>query len=169
MSYLVRKIKISKLEKLKEAPSVNSAEADMATVQLKTDDNALSTWEIQEMGQLDDAVLAIATTSSKIEDMGFVLIEKKLLLDQEISVVENENKTPMKGLEKTHRDISDLTYERIGILLKILKAAKPELIRRYGTRQLEEMVIRAYKEEKIDLSKASKNARKNLEELVSNC
>ena len=65
MSYLVRKLyKRENIEKIGQADSVETMYADGAVGEFRTNSGTLSTWEIQSLEQIDDAVLAILVTSN---------------------------------------------------------------------------------------------------------
>ena len=124
MSYLVRKLyKRENIEKIGQADSVETMYADGAVGEFRTNSGTLSTWEIQSLEQIDDAVLAILVTSSDITKMDFVIINTKLLdtngllynrtyAGQDIAVPD---------LQDTHFDILDITIPKLINCSKVFK------------------------------------------------
>ena len=67
MAYLVRKINKKKnIDALRGNLNVDELTADMPTGELRTTNGTLSTWIVESLGELNEAILAIAVTSSKV-------------------------------------------------------------------------------------------------------
>ena len=67
MSFLVRKLnKRDQLNTLVDYEDIGNIYADVPTNEFRTTKGTLSTWIIDTLEDLDDAVLAIAVSSSKI-------------------------------------------------------------------------------------------------------
>ena len=80
MAFLVRKLnKMDRLSVLAETPDVNKLYADIPTTEFRTTEGSLSTWIIESLDKINEAVLAIAITSSKISKMDFIIIDTELL------------------------------------------------------------------------------------------
>ena len=64
MAFLVRKLnKMDRLSVLTETPDVNKLSADIPTTEFRTTEGSLSTWIIESLDKINEAVLAIAITS----------------------------------------------------------------------------------------------------------
>ena len=80
MAFLVRKLnKMDRLSVLAETPDVNKLYADIPTTEFRTTEGSLSTWIIESLDKINEAVLAIAITSSKISKMDCIIIDTELL------------------------------------------------------------------------------------------
>ena len=82
MPFLVRKIlkdeSIEHIENIKDADFLHQS-ADVPTTEFRTKHSALSTYIIDNLNELDKAVLAIATTSSKLSSMEFIVLDTEIL------------------------------------------------------------------------------------------
>ena len=58
--------------------------ADAATSEFRSKNGTLSTWRIEFIEKLDEAILAIVVTSSKIERMDFIVINTEYLDEQHL-------------------------------------------------------------------------------------
>ncbi|HRR35584.1 MAG TPA: hypothetical protein P5535_00760 [Clostridia bacterium] len=116
MAFLVRKlIKMSELFSLCERTEIKEIYADIPTTEFRTKNGTLSTWHINSLDDIEDAILAIAFTSSDITKMDFIIIDtdilsknsleyKKTYAGQEIAIVD---------LQDTHYDIVNITIEKL--------------------------------------------------------
>ena len=79
MPYLVRKInKRKNMDLLNEISDFNTLSADLPTGEFRTTNGTLSTWIIDSLEDINNAVLAIAVTSSKLSKMDFIVIDTKI-------------------------------------------------------------------------------------------
>jgi hypothetical protein len=121
MSYLVRKITRSKWPKENfDQIMINNLRADAITSCLRTSSDTLSTWEIDTIDQLDEAVLALLVNQDKIENMDVITIEKDEITNRGFQIVKSPGKTHVPDLIDTHQDVSFLTYDSIGEFAKII-------------------------------------------------
>jgi hypothetical protein len=120
MSILVRKIQRAKWGG--DVPVESDVPADAITICLKTTDNTLSIWEIDNENELDDAIVALATGRSldSFSKIDYVLIDESILRDNGLSVVEYDGDTALEAFVKKHKNISDLTYRKLGIVRNII-------------------------------------------------
>lgn len=80
MAYLVRKINKKKnIDALRGDLKIDELTADMPTGELRTTNGTLSTWIVESLSELNEAVLAIAVTSSKVSKMDFLIIDTEIL------------------------------------------------------------------------------------------
>ena len=82
MPFLVRKIlkdeSIEHIENITNTDYLHQS-ADVPTTEFRTKHSALSTYMINDLNELDRAVLAIATTSSKLSSMEFIILDTEIL------------------------------------------------------------------------------------------
>ena len=151
MPLLVRKITPAKWRQRKifegEPPS-----ADAITFDMKTKDNALSAWEINSSGELNEAILAIVSAGTNLDRIDVVIIEHELLDAEGLNVVESRGKTPYENFAQRHRDIIKLDYDSLGkVAQAIIGSLKMNDSIRFTLSKLKEILKEGIKTEKIKL------------------
>ena len=85
LPYLVRKLnKRENIDIIGNTENVENMFADAATSEFRSKNGTLSTWRIEFIEKLDEAILAIVVTSSKIERMDFIVINTEYLDEQHL-------------------------------------------------------------------------------------
>lgn len=122
MPILVRRINRAKWEQIINEDDASDSSADAITNCLKTTNNDLSVWKIENIEQLDDAIIALITggQQTKLSTLHYVLINEDVLLANGLDIAETEGDTTIVSLKNTHRDITNLTYTRLGIVKNIV-------------------------------------------------
>lgn len=115
MAFLVRSINRAKWNK-NNKPTLNEVAADAITNCMETRLNTLSVWEINDMDELEDAVVAIASNSDSAEKMHFIWIEEKTLHDNGILLEQKDGITGLANFSQRHFDMEKLDYGKLGIL-----------------------------------------------------
>lgn len=131
MSYLVRKITRTKwLVELADNPY--DIPADTITGDLKSTRNTLSVWEVQQENDLKQAVLALASAGDRLDTIDIVWIPKDEIQDKNIDCDYTPGLTPIKSLQNTHIDLSDMNYRKLGLLAEsIINNISIQRIKRY--------------------------------------
>lgn len=121
MPLLVRRIHRPKWEQI-NFEDTDDVTADAITNCLRTYNNDLSVWDIECENDLNDAILALITGSnqSKLSTLHYVIIDEELIINKEISIVETDGDTVVEDLVKSHKDISNLTYAKLGIIKNLI-------------------------------------------------
>ena len=121
MPLLVRRISRAKWEQSK-IEDKDDVFADAITSCLRTFNNDLSVWKVENESKLEDAILALITGSkqTKLSTLHFVIIEENIVLEKGLILNDTNGDTVIPGLIKNHRDISELTYKKLGILKSII-------------------------------------------------
>ncbi len=169
MSYLVRKINKKKnIDLLQGELDFNSLSADVPTGEFKTINGTLSTWFIESLEELDNAVLAITVTSSKISKMDFVVIDtnvlKKYNLDYKQTFAGRYIAIP--DLQDTHYDIVDLTMSKLKECVLLYKDIvdnniDDKFVVRYAEGQIKSLMKNAIISNRVEI----KNAEGNIKEV----
>ncbi|MBS1774732.1 MAG: hypothetical protein JSS64_00440 [Bacteroidetes bacterium] len=122
MPILVRRINRAKWEQIINEDDASDSSADAITNCLKTTNNDLSVWKIENIEQLGDAILALITggQQTKLSTLHYVLIREDVLLERGLNLAESEGDTRVESLKNNHRDIANLTYNRLGIVKNII-------------------------------------------------
>jgi hypothetical protein len=100
---LVRKVNKAKwinADNVKEPPS-----ADAITGCLRTTNNTLSVWRINNETELEDAVLAIVSGQERLDTIDVIVLDDEHFIKCKISTEETEGRTPVEDLKSTHRDL----------------------------------------------------------------
>lgn len=136
MSYLVRKItRIKWLGEIKDNPF--DIPADTITSELRSMHNTLSVWEIKQEESIEQAVIALATAGDRLDTIDVVWIPKNELQKKQIECVGTPGNTPIKDLQDTHIDLSNMNYFKIGLFAEsIINNIAAQRIKRYTTKNL---------------------------------
>jgi hypothetical protein len=88
---------------------------------LATSENRLSVWEVAvDRSNVERIVRAIAVTRQKIADMGYVLFDSSVLATAGIDTVAEIGETPDEGANNWHRDLIELSGNKLVILTKLI-------------------------------------------------
>ncbi len=155
MPLLIRKIERAKWkpdEKLKVA----NVPSDAITGSLRTQNNTLSVWQFnyeEEEKIINEGVLALVTGPQvkDIDSFDIVLLDYNELQKKELEITREDGKTHVEDLVHAHRNISNLTYTKLGTIAEIIlnelyenrvkRVVKPEII---------DIIIGAIKQNRID-------------------
>jgi hypothetical protein len=149
MVFLVRKIDGAKWRQ-NDIENGSEASADAITgSSLRTLSNALSVWMIHDETEasINEAFLAIGSFSDHMDTFEIALLPETQLTHAGLSIVETDGETLIGDLVKTHRDIVDLNYSKIGSLKNIIidsfREGRVKKIRRQQLKTLLEGAIRS--------------------------
>lgn len=176
MSFLVRKLnKRGNLDILMQNDNVEDIFADVSTNEFRTTKGTLSTWIIDNIEDLDNAVLAIALSSTKITKMDFIIMDTKLLEGVNL----NYKKTyagieiPIADLQDTHYDIIDVSVKKLVDCTKVYKSIysnenqdEEKYIIRVTEAEIKEKLKKAISDNRVDKNKASKHIKEVIEKLA---
>ena len=160
MPFLVRKINKAKWYQI-DIQTENDVKADAITNCLKTTKNNLSVWRIESEDNLHEAILALVANQDHLDTIDVVILEESTLLDYKLNIVASPGDTPVESLIGAHRDISDLTYTKLGIVKDhIVERIRNDKIKRYTVGALKKILKEAIKKgilKKNDLKESIKN------------
>ncbi|GCC53700.1 hypothetical protein SanaruYs_39450 [Chryseotalea sanaruensis] len=140
MSYLVRKVNKAKwfqIDILKD----DDVSADALTNCLKTTNNTLSVWRIDNEADLDSAILAIVANQDHLDTIDIVILEESSLEGYNINIVASPGETPVASLISAHRDLSQLTFSKIhDIKNHIVERIRNDKLKRYTVASLKKIL-----------------------------
>ena len=174
MAFLVRKlIKRDRLSILEEIQNINDVKADIPTTEFRTTDGKLSTWLIDSLDELTDAVLAIAVSSSEVTKMDFIVIDTSLLEKHSLKYEQTYagREIAVADLQNKHHDIVDITIGKLinctNLYMDIIKNETDEekYIVRYTVGDIKEILKRAIIQKRIDESKTDTKVRELISKL----
>lgn len=157
MSYLLRKIKGSRWAFTK--PDNESEFPADPLADLNTLTNSLSLYLIENKRRdLKKIIVGIATTRENIESMGYALIKITDMEKTGFKVIENLGDTPYAEVNILHRELKDLTAERLIELAKLIhkKAHKSTFFKA----EINKFITNALKRKKLEVSRMTKGMRK---------
>ena len=176
MSFYIRKISRSNIKKMREATDVVHVPADVIGSEFRTKGNTLSVWEVssKDMEELGRGILAIALTSSKIETMDFLVMDKEALEKYHLDVCCSEPiKNPMVYLKNSHHDICQLTLGSLTDLIQLYKSLtddEPDQknVVRKTKDELVNLIKKAYRNDEINIDSVEEKIREDVKKLVMN-
>lgn len=175
MPFLVRKLnKRDQFSTLLAQERVEDIYADVPTCEFKTARGTLSTWLIENLEDIDNAVLAIAVSSSKITKMDFIIIDTDLLDKNGLKYKRSYAgvELPIADLQDTHYDIIDISLKKLTNCATVYRTIysqendeEEKLIIRFTESEIKEKLKKAISENRVDKNKASRPIRQVIEQL----
>ena len=162
MSKLVRKINKAKWMQVDIEANV-PASADAITNCMKTNLNTLSVWEIDDVGNIDEAALAIVGSNTNLDAIDLVVFDSEFIDANKIRVNNTEGDTAAIDKRNTHRDLADLNYDHLGILSRqVVNELREDKVKRFTMGKLKQILREAIQEKRIDLDRLSEDIQKKL-------
>lgn len=174
MAFLVRKLgKMDELFALSGKTDIAAIYADIPTTEFRTKNGTLSTWYIDSLDDIEDAVLAIAVSSSEIAKMDFIIIDTDILLKNSLEYRQTYagQEIAIPDLQDTHYDIVDISIEKLVNCTKAYQTVvemDPEgetYIIRYAAGEIKDLLKKALADKRVDESKAPKKIKEQLDKL----
>lgn len=149
--YLIRKINKAKWFQV-DIMNDDDVSADAITNCLKTIKNTLSVWNIESEDDIDKAILAIVSCQDHIETIDVVILNTDRIKDYDINIIASTGRTPIEELKNLHRDLSGLTYSKLGkIKNHIVERIRNDRIRRYTKVKLKKLLLDAIQNGKLKI------------------
>lgn len=171
MAYLVRKHnKRENVDIIGNTEDVENMFADAATAEFRSKNGTLSTWRIDSVDKLDEAVLAIVVTSSKIERMDFIVIDTDYLDEQHLEYNQTYagQRIAVPDLQDTHYDIINITIPRLinctCVYRRVFKEDKDQgvYLVRYVEGDIRDLLEKAAIASRLDMNSLNKGIKKEL-------
>lgn len=119
MSYLLRAFLKNEWHK-NSGKQLKDFHADPITKCIKTSGNTLSVWVSStndfQSEELKNLILAFASSTNQPAVLDFVLLDEDVLSTNKIEIIETEGITKFHSQKDKHRDLSSLTYEKLGVV-----------------------------------------------------
>lgn len=160
MSYLVRKITMSKWTITDDAVPVN---ADAITQCLKTTGNTLSFWRVDTPEDVGKGVLAIAAANDRLDTIDIVVIEEGKFLEKGIEIQSTPGHTICEELVDTHRDLTKLNITHLGYVSEaIADQIRQGKTERYTLTKLRALIQSALGSGELNYESLSEGIRKKV-------
>lgn len=162
MPFLVRKIEYSKWDQRKildgEEPS-----GDAITNCMKTKQNKLSVWHIDDESERNEAVLAIVANLDHVEAIDILLIDESLISEAGLSLQEVTGETPYHAFENNHLNVSNLDYSSLGTMAKAtVESIRQNRHKRFREKELIDILTNAIQLGKVQLSELGPDVQKKI-------
>lgn len=152
MPLLVRKVEKAKWLQ-RDIANGASPSADAVTNCMRTTQNALSTWKIDSMESVHDAVLAMVAAGDHLETIDVVFLDQDDLIAKNIALDPTAGNTPVESLRDTHVDIKDLDLNLLGELAKcVCDCIARSEVQRFTVGQLKSILRTALVDNKLSIS-----------------
>lgn len=162
MTFFVRKISKAKWpseEEIAETPLdtdiIPSVRADALTTCLKTSQNTLSVWAVENSSdeEIEKAILALITNAKleRLNRIQVVYFSKEDVINLGLPLEETDGDTVIESLSKLHNDLIDLNYEKLGKVSQlIISSLRTESVKTYNERKLKEILLKAIENKVVD-------------------
>lgn len=144
MPVVLRKIRKAKWYKHPDVPWLleHELQAD-ALFDLKTDDNEMSVWLIDdERSNLDQVIAALAAKTDFLSNFDYAFWDLQFLLDLNIKVVETEGDTEDTEANNVwHRDLCELSASKIMALAQAI--VEREATSRFSPKKVGQLIVQA--------------------------
>lgn len=149
-------------EEIKKGVDIQNLEARAIAWDLRTKDNDLSIWCVDNP---EDAVLAMVLGAQRIEDTFTLKIDESLLKDNNLEFKNEEGHTALRDINSFHYNIKNLTYKKLADVSNvIIEALKDEKnLESFDQQQIIDIINEALKEGRI------KSINKKLMEYIEKC
>ena len=103
--------------------------------------------------------LAASSKSEKIDSFTVVWIPVEDIKRKGLSIVESDGDTVITDLVKTHRDLSGITYGKLGNTAELIleQLTSNNHVKRFTRAELKKALAEAYLDDKICLNKCNPN------------
>lgn len=170
MLYVRKFSKLTSLEKIKTLSNAFEIDSDFLHQELRTSSNTLSFWECENMDCLEDTIKTILLSMTSIETSQFIIIDESILKDHKIEIDRTSlGKTGYKDHAHLHVDLCNLTYSKIGDIIKILKsvATHKDNTPKYEKNKVKDIIRQLYNDNLIDLEATNDHLRKDITKYYS--
>lgn len=153
MPYLVRRISRAKWDNDEFDYTTNdNPPADAITSCLRTFDNELSTWLIDDLNQLDTALLCLITGSKQesLNSIQIIYFEIDEINNRGLILENTQGDTVITQYQNIHFDIKGLTYEKLGVVKDlVLDCLRNDRCKTFTKKTLKDLLKRAIEEESL--------------------
>ena len=160
--FLARKITLAKWEAEREL-SEGEISADAVTADLRTRENKLSFWRCGSETEVEDAALALAAASERVNKFDIVWVDEGELKTDGQTLEDTEGQTPVTELVERHVDVCRLDYVRLGnVAHHVITAIKEERCTRLNRRRVTDILVAAVEQERVNLDDLEKRVQEEV-------
>lgn len=160
----ITKSKWPKKENLNQDEIWKHVNADAVTICLKTTKNTLSLWKIESEENIEKGMLAMISNMERPDTVDFIIIKEEIFNKYSFSYNDKEGITPYKEFVNKHRNITNLTYQKMEDVIKavidVLMSEKN--CYRLKSSKVKDMILEAVEQGKINVMELNPNMREKL-------
>jgi hypothetical protein len=123
VSFILRRLRRAKWYKNENTPWLLAGELQAdALGDLLTQFNALSIWQIEaDRTNLERVIAALVTTQENLSNFDYVLVDQSVIENAGFKIESNIGETPDSTANTWHRDLIELTADRLLMLARIIR------------------------------------------------
>lgn len=160
--FLARKITLAKWKVNREL-SEGEISADAVTADLRTRENKLSFWRCGSETEVEDAALAIAAASERVDKFYIVWIDEDEFKTDDQTLKNTPGWTHATELVKQHVDVCRLDYVRLGkVAHHVITAIKEERCILLNKRRVTDILVAAVEQERVNLNDLDKRVQEEV-------
>lgn len=167
--YYVRKMSKDKnYSRIKYTSNIDELGSDILKQEFSTQSNTLSFWKCENMENIETTIKAILLSSNKIEKCKMIIISSEIIEKYGLEVEENNGHTGYIGRENLHIDIKNLTYKKIGDMLRIYKdiSANDTYSKDYTKEDVKRLIKEVYYESKLNFDILDKSFARDIKKML---
>ena len=163
MSFLIRKFDEFKKWEQKDILNGEPPSADAITHCMKTKNNALSFWSIDDESQRDEGVLAIVARFDHLDAIDILFIDRSLVEQKHLCLEPTPGLTPYTDFIDKHFDVTNLDYSSLGALAEaIVEGIRQAWHKRFRESELVEILTNAIQLGKVQWSELKPDVQKKI-------
>ncbi len=160
--FLARKISRAKWD-AKEGLSKGEISADAVTADLRTRENKLSFWRCGRETEVEDAALAIAAASDRVDKLDIVWVDEDALKTDGQILENTEGRTHVTELIEHHVDVCRLDYVRLGnVAHHVITAIEENRYIRLSRGRVAKILAAAVEQERVNLDDLEKRVQEEV-------
>lgn len=166
MPLILRKIRRPKWYKHEGVPWLQPGELQADTlVDLKTEDNSLSVWRVEDESNLDDLLGALAATCAVLSNLDYAILGEEIVSALGLKMVQTEGNTPHKYVNNWHHELIELSASKVVDLAKAIFTRGET--KRVRPQQILRLITHAVESGQIDPAKLSEGIKAKLRSVVT--
>ena len=148
----------------------NIIPADTITSDLRTRSNTLSFWSINTPDELEDAVLAIATSRNQLTRLDVLILQEDKIVESNLELVlsPETGHSPYSLMNEKHYNLVNLNYNKLGDLSRIIISVVENdgVSHRYTKQQIREIIYSGHMNGKIEFDEMHEDLQKELTKFI---
>ena len=133
---------------------------------LRTDESKLSVWHIEDdRSNLSEVVTALAINRRGFSHYDYGLIDPALVSSSGIKTEQSMGETPIPSANRWHRDLIELTVDRLSTLIKSLFGVMPTY--RILRPRVRELILAAVEANEVERNRLPVEMQQDIEKVLS--
>lgn len=99
---------------------IKDTSADIITNCLKTSDETLSLWRIDDEADIDKAIIALSSNREKVSRLDYIIIKDEYIEKYKLELSKSNGKSPYTEFNDNHFDIINVKYGVLGTVSEMI-------------------------------------------------